>query len=132
MDVERNPGSTGGLTDAQAHAVAMSMPIQAVVRRLIDVLGATTVSVIGGVSETRAVMQWTDGRTPQRPHVLRFAFQLAAMIGGDDNDEVVRAWFSGSNPHLNDQVPILMLRDQRLNEVAGPMMAAARAFAARA
>lgn len=119
------------LNDAQAHASAMSMPIQAIVRRLIDVLGATAVSIIGGVSETRAVAQWMETRTPQRPHVLRFAFQLVAMIGDDGDRDVVRAWFSGSNPHLDDQVPLQMLRDKPLNDIVGPMMSAARAFAER-
>lgn len=130
MDMKRVNWSDG-VTDAQAHALAMSMPIQSIVRGLIDVLGATTVSMIGGVSETRAVTQWTDGRAPQRPHVLRFAYQVLMTISAGGNDEIVRAWFSGSNPHLNDRVPVLLLRDGPLADIAAPMMAAARAFAAR-
>lgn len=131
MQTERNTDNDTPMTDAQAHATAMSLPINTVVARLIGLLGATTVAVIGGVTETRAVTQWTDGRVPQRPNVLRFALQVAMMIGGDSHGESVRAWFAGSNPHLEDQVPMLMLRDKPLNEISGPMMAAARAFAAR-
>lgn len=131
MQTERRPNSETPLTDAQAHAEAMSLPINTVVTRLVKVLGATTVATIGGVTETRAVTQWTDGRVPQRPNVLRFALQIAMMIGGETEAEVVRAWFAGSNPHLDDQVPMLMLRDRPLNEISGSMMAAARAFAAR-
>ena len=119
------------LSDLDAHANAMSLPIATVVARLVDILGATAVAVIGDVGETRAVTQWTTGRAPQRPNVLRFALQLAMMIGADGENEIVRAWFGGSNPHLGDQVPLLMLRDMPLNDIAGPMMAAARAFAAR-
>jgi hypothetical protein len=119
------------ISDGDAHAAAMSLPINAVVSRLIVLLGATTVATIGGVTETRAVAQWTDGRVPQRPNVLRFSLQLAWMIGGERSIDTVRAWFAGSNPHLNDQVPALMLRDQALHEIAGKMMAAARAFASR-
>jgi len=119
------------LTDMDSHANAMSLPINAVVSRLVVLLGATTVAAIGGVTETRAVAQWTDGRIPQRPHVLRFALQLASMIGGEADVEIVRAWFLGSNPHLNDAVPMALLRDHPLGDVAGPMMSAARAFAGR-
>jgi hypothetical protein len=119
------------MSDSEAHALAMSLPITEVVARLIALLGATTVAVIGGVTETRAVAQWTNGRAPQRPNVLRFALQLATMIGGPPEMDIVRAWFAGSNPHLEDQVPMLMLRDQPLNEISSSMMAAARSFASR-
>lgn len=119
------------MTDGDAHAAAMSLPINAVVSRLIVLLGATTVATIGGVTETRAVAQWTDGRIPQRPHVLRFALQLASIVGGERRLETVRAWFAGSNPHLGDRVPALMLRDLPLSDIAPSMMAAARVFSAR-
>ena len=127
--MEREENDT--LNDTDSHANAMSLPINAVVSRLILLLGATTVATIGGVTETRAVAQWTDGRLPQRPHILRFALQLAAMLGGEPETETIRAWFAGSNPYLDDQVPMLLLRDRPLSEIAGPMMAAARAFASR-
>ncbi|MBV8639075.1 MAG: hypothetical protein JO322_13415 [Candidatus Eremiobacteraeota bacterium] len=131
MQIERNVENDTSIPDTQAHAEAMSLPINTVVARLIALLGATTVAVIGGVTETRAVTQWTDGRSPQRPNVLRFALQIAMMIGGETHSEMVRAWFAGSNPHLEDQVPMLMLRDKPLNEISGSIVAAARAFAAR-
>ena len=130
MQTEPNNTDTSK-SDMRSHADAMSLPMNAVVSRLITLLGATTVAVIGGVTETRAVTQWTDGRVPQRPNVLRFALQIAAMIGGDEDTEIVRAWFAGSNPHLDDQIPMLMLRDRPLNEISASMMTAARAFASR-
>jgi hypothetical protein len=109
----------------------MSLPIEDVVRELVDLLGATTIAVIGGVSETRAVAQWTMGRAPQRPNVLRFTLQVASMILNSHDPEVARAWFHGSNPHLNDRTPAFILRDEPLPEIQGQIMAAARAFAAR-
>lgn len=130
MQTEQNTNGTMK-NDTQAHANAMSLPISDVVTRLSLLLGATTVALIGGVTETRAVTQWTEGRVPQRPNVLRFALQIATMIGGDADTEVIRAWFAGSNPHLDDQVPMLMLRDKPLNDISSSMMAAARAFAGR-
>lgn len=120
------------LTDLEAHEHAMSLPISEVVADLVEMLGATSVALIGGVLETRAVQQWMSGREPQRPHVLRFALQIACMIASRHGDhEVVRAWFQGSNPHLDDRIPSLMLRSEPLNEIQSALMKAARSFAAR-
>jgi hypothetical protein len=130
---EDGVGPRGELGAFQAHDEAMGLPMVEVVRRLVDYLGATTVAAIGGVNETRAVRQWMSkgGREPQRPHVLRFALQLASMIANVADADVARAWFQGSNPHLADEVPALMLRSLPLDEIQGRLMAAARSFASR-
>lgn len=120
------------LTDMHAHERAMSLPIGEVVTELVAMLGATTVAVIGGVTETRAVQQWMTGREPQRQHVLRFALQIARMLASaEGNHEMVRAWFQGSNPRLDDAIPSLLLRSEPLEDIQGPLVKAARAFAAR-
>lgn len=118
-------------TDRDAHEYAMSVPITEVVRRLCDLLGATDVAAIAGVGETRAVAQWMNGREPQHAHVLRFALQIAMMIAHPADGEVARAWFHGSNPYLDDEQPIAMLRSRQLSEVQLPLLSAARAFAIR-
>lgn len=117
--------------EIRAHEHAISSDIRSVVRELVEALGATMVAAIGGVSETRAVKQWMSDREPQRPHVLRFALQLAWIIGEKGDRNLVRAWFQGLNPHLNDAIPLLLLRERRLTEVQAPLMAAARAFTPR-
>lgn len=117
--------------EIRAHEHAISSDIRSVVRELVEALGATMVAAIGGVSETRAVKQWMSDREPQRPHVLRFALQLAWIIGEKGDRNMVRAWFQGLNPHLNDAIPLLLLRERRLTEVQAPLMAAARAFTPR-
>jgi hypothetical protein len=116
----------------QAHSEAMSLPISAVAQSLVELLGASTVATVGGVKETRAVQQWIErSREPQRPHVLRFALQIALMISTSASADLARAWFSGANPYLDDRVPLFVLRDGTLEEVQGLLMVAARAFAAR-
>ncbi len=119
------------LSAEDAHSHAVETPIADVVGELVDLLGAPLVAVIGGVSETRAVQQWTDGRKPQRQNVLRFAMQLGAMIASSGDKEMARAWFESSNPHLDDAIPALLLRNEPLSNVQPRMMAAARAFASR-
>lgn len=121
------------LSDVDAHDHVMGLSINEVVRELADYLGATTVAVIAGVSETRAVAQWmsANGREPQRPHVLRFALQITTMIASQRDSELARAWFHGSNPRLGDASPMLLLRERPLAEVQAAITAAARAFASR-
>ncbi len=118
-------------TAAGAHDFAMSVPIGRVVKELIELLGAPLVAAVGGVSETRAVQQWQVGRQPQRPQVLRFALQVALMIASSTETELARAWFLGSNPHLDDLSPAQVLRDSDLPAVQQKVMAAARAFVGR-
>lgn len=126
-----DPNHDGVLDDRQAHERAMALDMAEVVRELVEILGATTVAALGGVQETRAVAQWMDKREPQRPNVLRFAFQLALMISPRKDGRVARSWFYGSNPQLDDGVPIYLLRDRSLEEIQQALIAAAREFAAR-
>lgn len=118
-------------SDIEAHDRAMELPIRSVVAELVDILGATTVAVIGGVTETRAVQQWMVDREPQRPHVLRFALQLALMISSQADRKIAQAWFHGSNPRLGDRTPMMILHANDPSEVQGPLLDAARAFARR-
>lgn len=118
-------------SELDAHNRAMSIPISDVVRELVDLLGATTVAVIGGVGETRAVQRWMTDREPQRPHVLRFALQVGMTIASSADREIARAWFHGSNPALRDQSPMLVLRNQPLHEIQAAVLGAARAFSRR-
>ena len=129
----RDEGQEGLIrSDVDAHEYVMGLPIRTVVRELTELLGATTVAVIGGVKETRAVQQWMIDREPQRPHVLRFALQLTLMLTGRANREYAQAWLHAANPRLNDRIPMLLLRDLPLDEVQHPLLNAARAFAQRA
>ena len=114
-----------------SHEQAMSLGIKDVVARLIDILGLSLVAKLTGVSETRAVQQWTNGREPQQPQLLRFALQLALIVTAAGDGTVARAWFQGSNPHLDDRSPAEMMRTMKLTEIQAPLAAAARAFAAR-
>jgi hypothetical protein len=124
--------SSAVLTSGEAHNEAMSLSMESVVASLTEILDASTVAALSGVQETRAVQQWIAGtRQPQRPHVLRFALQMALMISTVSSRELARAWFHGSNPQLSDLTPVAMLRDQPLETVQVPLMIAARSFAAR-
>ena len=116
--------------DFASHGHIMSISIQQAVRELVDLLGLTLVATIGGVSETRAVTQWMTDREPQKPHALRFALQLATMIATSRGPLAAKAWFMGSNPHLGDRAPVLVLRSESLETAQNSLMAACRRFIA--
>lgn len=127
-----NGFSAPALSAEGSHNLAMSMDLSDVVSGLVELLGATDVAALGGVQETRAVQQWINGaREPQRAHTLRFALQLSLMISTLATRDLVRAWFHGSNPALDDATPLALLRDRPLEVVQAPLMIAARSFAAR-
>jgi hypothetical protein len=46
-----------------------------------------------------------------------------------DSPAVAQAWLVGVNPKLGDRVPIRLLRESTLDQVAGPIVGAARVFA---
>jgi len=118
-------------SDLDSHEWVVGLSIHEVVRELAAILDATTVAVIGGVKEARAVQQWMTDRVPQRPQVLRFALQLASMLANTADHQIAKAWFHSPNPRLGDRIPMFMLRDLPLEKSHSEMMQAARAFAAR-
>ena len=89
-------------------------------------------------SKARGVHGW--GRRPQasRPvgqdpkprdeaeRRLRAAFQVFHLLLAEDSAHVVRAWFIGMNPQLDDDSPAEAIRDGRLKDT----LAAAKAFIA--
>jgi hypothetical protein len=61
---------------------------------------------------------------------LRFTYQIVMTLTIKDSPAVAQAWLMGVNPELGDRVPIRLLREGNLDQIAGPIMGAARAFAA--
>jgi len=110
-----------------SHRTAMQSEISLVAATLQKVLGQSLVAVIAG-KDVRTVARWTDA-SPAKPSTrdnqrLRDALQVQQLLLTADAPEVVRAWFMGMNPQLNDETPAEALAEGRAREV----MAAARAF----
>jgi hypothetical protein len=118
--------------DLKAHDHVVHLSDPEVVSELSELLGPRAVAYLGNVKETRAVRQWADGsRAPSAAVMqrLRHALQLACMLSSTTHVSVVQSWFQGMNPKLDDVSPLRMLREDDLQEVAGPRtLAAARTF----
>ena len=91
-----------------------------------SILGSKKTAVIGGVKHTRFVQQWIRAEaTPQRPEALRAALVAARIVADIEGRNVAQAWFSGCNPHLNLESPILTLRDGNEPETFAKVVQAA-------
>lgn len=110
-----------------AHRTAVQSEISHVTADLQKVLGQALIAVIVN-KDVRTVARWTAA-TPAKPSTrdnqrLRDALQVQQLLLTADAPDVVRAWFMGMNPQLNDLSPVEALAEGRAREV----MAAARAF----
>ena len=92
-----------------------------------DTLGPKLVAYMVEKSP-QTVARWADGaQAPPQPDAerrLRGAFQIVQLLVETDSHHVVRAWFIGMNPQLEDRSPAEVVATGDLRAV----MAAARAF----
>ena len=119
--------------DLHSYERVTKMEVSAVVEELGELLGAKLVAYIAGVTETRAVRQWSRGEREPRPDVperLRTALRVALMISAADGPRVTQAWFQGLNPQLDDRSPARLLREGILADVGPDVLGAAKAFVA--
>jgi len=96
-----------------------------------DALGQKLVAYIARVRTARTVARWVNEERTMGPGAaerIAAAFQIFRLIGEGESDHVVRAWFAGLNPLLDDESPATVIREGRYREA----MAAARAFISNA
>jgi hypothetical protein len=113
----------------RAHEHSVTATTADIAGFLQEVLGPKLTGYLAGISNPRTVATWATGANSPRPATeerLRLAYQVVHLIQGDESLHVVRAWFIGLNPQLDDEAPAAAIRDGRFKEV----MTAARAFIA--
>ncbi len=113
-------------TSAHRHSVEVSQ--QDLVAALTDKLGGKLIAFIVDRSPA-TISRWRSGSSDAgeaalRP--LRVCYQILKMLEGDEADATIRAWFTGTNPQLDDVSPAEALREGLNRET----LAAARAFLA--
>ncbi|MFJ4536624.1 XRE family transcriptional regulator [Streptomyces tibetensis] len=115
------------LEDKYAHEQAMKTEISDIAQFLQEVLGQRLTAIIAGVADRKTVARWASGENKPHPASdarLREAYRIFHQLQAHDTPDVVRSWFIGSNPHLDDEAPAVALSEDRTKEVS----AAARAF----
>lgn len=77
------------------------------------VLGTPLATVTLGMRDPKAIAAWANGTRSPRPAqdaALRSLAQIVSLLQTSDAPDVIRAWFSGMNPELDDQAPALVFR----------------------
>jgi hypothetical protein len=109
-----------------AHQQAIRADAAAIAAAMQALLGQQLTAVIAGVAEARAVGDWARGNRKPHPKAeerLRNGYQVAMLLGSVEPPDVVRAWFIGMNPDLDDRPPAMVLAEDPVR-----VMQAARAF----
>jgi hypothetical protein len=125
MNLLSEPQRRAAVEEAYRDSVRLSK--EDIAGYLQEVLGSKLVAFIASVKDDAAVGQWASGKrgmSRQTEDRLRAAYQVFAFLQKTDNNHVVRAWFIGMNPQLDDISPAEALREGREKDV----MAAARSF----
>ena len=114
----------------QAHRQAVVPPVGDVASFLQDLLGRRLVAYVAGVKDAKTVSRWANGEVSsvrqESEERIRTAYEVAQLLVQFDSPRIVKAWFIGLNPQLDDVSPAETIREGRLKEAK----AAARAFVA--
>ena len=113
----------------EAHRQVTESSIKQITQYLEEVLGRKLVATLADVKDLKAVGRWTAGERSPRPAAeerLRAGYQIFRLLLTAESPHTVRAWFIGLNPQLDDESPILVIREGRFQEA----MVAARAYIA--
>ncbi|TAM67793.1 MAG: hypothetical protein EPN48_12290 [Microbacteriaceae bacterium] len=111
----------------RAYVRAIESEITPAVKSLVETLGKALVAVIVD-RDVRTISRWVAGSGPngddEQKRVID-TLQIVELLLSGDSPTVVRSWFMGMNPQLDDESPAELLAEGRVREV----MAAARAYA---
>jgi hypothetical protein len=84
---------------------------KALASKLIDHLGITLTTAIGGAEDIRIARGWASGeRRPKRSRALKAALQAASAISAAHDNETARSWFTSINANLGCRSPLVFLR----------------------
>jgi hypothetical protein len=100
------------------------------VEKLVEIVGRKLAAYIGGVKDARAVDRWIAGGEiyGDAENRLRFAFQVVRTMSEHDSPAIAQACLTGVNPELGDRVPLRLMRENEIDEVAPAILSAARAY----
>ena len=106
-----------GDTIIDIHKDTLRLPTAELVRQLISHLGPTLVATVADVKDRKLPHKWAkpDGPEPRNASLQRLltTHRIWQLISTSDSDSVARAWFIGSNPRLDEESPVMAIREGR-------------------
>lgn len=99
------------------------MNIHDLVRALNDNVGATVVQTMAGAKTRTSPHKWAQPDGPQPgPEAearLRLGYRVWRTLEMAEGRDVALAWLMGSNPRLDENLPVMYIQQQRTREVLG-------------
>ncbi|UDY22984.1 hypothetical protein [Nocardioides sp. Kera G14] len=99
---------------------------------LLRTIGPRVASAALGLADARQLKAWSRGETVPREHAvlgrLSLLYRVAYAIAETQGGTVAALFLRSSNPQLDDEVPLMVLRKSDSEEVQGRLLAATRAF----
>lgn len=113
----------------RAHRMAVNASLATIASVLQEVLSRRVTAYTVGVKDAKTVGRWASGeiteiRNPEVEQRLRDTYAIVELVLSVTSPRVVRAWFLGMNPELDDVSPAQAIRNGEAHEVMG----AARVF----
>jgi hypothetical protein len=112
----------------RAYRDSLTTPVNEIAEALQQLLSRRLTAYVAGVKDSKTVARWATGQISDIREAsevrLRTAYEIVRLLTLFDSPAVVKAWFIGLNPQLEDISPAEALHDGKLREVR----AAARAF----
>jgi hypothetical protein len=109
------------------HRDIVRLDVHELARRLVMHLGPTLVATLAGVKSRQMPHRWAqpDGPmpSPDAHSRLMAAQRVWDIVSSAEGDDVARAWLIGANPRLDEQAPVLALRDGKIKEVMNAAIA---------
>jgi hypothetical protein len=118
--------------DLEAHRNSLTLPIPDLLSTLISKIGKKLTAYVAGVDDAKTIESWIEGEPVpgDAERRLRLTYQIVMTLTIADTPAAAQAWMTGINPELDDRVPLRLLREGDLDQVAGDIAGAARAFLA--
>lgn len=116
-------------TTEKIHREALQASITVIASVLQELLSRRLTAYIAGVKDGKTVTRWAKGEVTDLRHEseqkLRTAYEIAQLLTSHfDSPGIVKSWFIGLDPYLDDTSPAEAVHEGRLREA----LSAARIF----
>jgi len=118
--------------DFEAQRNSLILPMPDLLSILTSNIGKKLTAYVAGVDDVETIESWIEGEPVPRDEEDRLwlTYQIVMTLSIADTPRMAQAWLIGVNPELYDRVPLRLLREGILDQVAGQIVGAARAFVA--
>ena len=118
--------------DLEAHRDSLMLPMPDLLSTLTSKIGKKLTAYVAGVDDVKTIESWIAGEPSPKDSErrLRLTYQIVMTLTIADTPAVAQAWLIGINPELDDRVPLRLLIEGNLDQVAGDIVGAARTIVA--